>query len=228
MAQHEHPDEHSHERASGAAASMIANDRWFDLITTVLLAISALASAWSAYQASRWSGEQANGYNHADALRAESLRQSNRALQEVQVDVTTFVVWSLATSERDQRAADALRARFRPEFTRAFDRWLSRSASRELPAGTPFTEAEYQVAAQREGERLTAEAEKSTASAQRANQISDNFIFSVVLFTTVGFFGGMQVKAARLPVRRALLILTSGLMIFSFLVMLRLPQNVGF
>lgn len=211
-----------------AAAPRVANDRWFDVVTTFLLAGAALASAWSAYQAGRWSGEQAHGYNQATALRSESLRQSNRALQEAQVDVTSFVIWSFAVSEHNSVAAEALRARFRPEFKPAFERWRGRDASRDLPAGTPFSEAEYHLAAQRDGERLTAEAERSTASAQRANQTSDNFIFSVVLFTTVGFFGGIQLKAARVLVRRVLLTLTCALMIFSLLVMLRLPQNIGF
>ena len=42
-----------------------------ELLATILLAIAAVATAWSSYQSSRWSGVQAIDFSHANAARVE-------------------------------------------------------------------------------------------------------------------------------------------------------------
>jgi hypothetical protein len=214
------------DRPATAAPGQL-DEHTFDLVTAILLATAALASAWSAYQATRWSGEQANNYSRASAQRTESLRAANRAAQQIQVDVTTFTTWVMARGENKLRLAEFLRTRFRREFAPAFEAWLQ-SAPGAIPAGTPFERPEYQVAAQREATRLTGEADAATEAARRANQLSDNFVFAVVLFTVVVFFGGIQTKTDSLWLRRTLLGLAGLILIIALFLMLRLPQNIGF
>jgi hypothetical protein len=50
---------------------------WVEVVSTVVLAVAALAIAWSGYQASRWTGEQAKAFSRANAARVESTRWSN-------------------------------------------------------------------------------------------------------------------------------------------------------
>jgi hypothetical protein len=215
--------------AHGDGVTPSARAARLELATALLLAFATLGSAWSAYQAARWSGEQAGAYSRASALRAESIRASERAFQLSQIDVTTFVVWALARGQENMRVADFLRERFRRELLPAFERWRGLGRAKgEIPQGTPFDLPEYRPAAYREAERLTNQAEAAAAEALHANQLSDNFVFAVVLFTTGVFFAGIQTKTSAPWLQNALLGLSAALLLGASLFMLRLPQNIGF
>ena len=64
-------------------------DRWFQVVTAIMLGVVAVATAWSGYQATRWAGEQSTLYAQASALRVESTR--TRHLQ----DNTNYTTLSL-------------------------------------------------------------------------------------------------------------------------------------
>lgn len=37
-------------------------ERWFEVVTAIMLGVVAVATAWSGYQATRWAGEQSTLY----------------------------------------------------------------------------------------------------------------------------------------------------------------------
>ncbi|HET7519368.1 MAG TPA: hypothetical protein VFN05_17095, partial [Actinomycetes bacterium] len=43
---------------------------WIEVVSPIVLALAAVAIAWSGYQASRWTGEQAKAFSRANAARA--------------------------------------------------------------------------------------------------------------------------------------------------------------
>ena len=45
-------------------------NRWFEVVTAIMLGVVAVATAWSGYQATRWDGEQSTRYAQASVLRA--------------------------------------------------------------------------------------------------------------------------------------------------------------
>jgi hypothetical protein len=45
-----------------------------EVVATVLLAVAAVATAWSGYQATRWNGEQAKASGTTNRLRIEAAR----------------------------------------------------------------------------------------------------------------------------------------------------------
>ena len=63
--------------------------RWIDTAGAVLLALAlaAVATAWSSYQASRWTGEQAKTFSAANAARIESTKDADLANSQTQVDI---------------------------------------------------------------------------------------------------------------------------------------------
>jgi hypothetical protein len=67
------------------------SDERLEMFAAVLLALAAVATAWSSYQASRWNGEQANAFSRANAARIESTRASGLAEAQTQIDVATFI-----------------------------------------------------------------------------------------------------------------------------------------
>ena len=64
-----------------------------ELLATILLAMAAVATAWSTYQSTQWRGQQAADNSKASAARIESSEASTRAGQLTQVDIATFTQW---------------------------------------------------------------------------------------------------------------------------------------
>jgi len=95
-----------------------------EIISTVLLAFAAVATAWSSYQATRWHGEQAIASGRTNAIRIEASRAETLAAAETEIDVATFIQWIDARAAEDTELADFYRQRFRDEFQPAFDAWL--------------------------------------------------------------------------------------------------------
>jgi hypothetical protein len=203
-------------------------DAWIELIAAVVLSTAALGSAWSAYQAARWSGLQTIAFGKANALRAESVRVSNQALQQSQIDVTVFVAWVQSRAQKNTAAAEFIQARFRREFVPAFEAWARTRAAGEVPPGTPFARPEYQLASSRQAEQLGARSDGMFAEALRFNQTSDNFVFAVVLLTSAIFFAGVESKIDSLRIRKVLLTLALLLLGAGLIFMGRLPQTVQF
>ena len=205
-------------------------ERIIEIVTAVILSLATVASAWSAYQATRWSGEQSIRFGEANTLRSESVRASNRANQETAVDVNVFVAWVNAISAGDRRQAGFLAARFRPEFKPAFKAWLDqpRPAAQRIPAGTPFAMPEYRLASEAESEALAEQATERFSAAKDANQTGDNFVLTAVLFASVLFFAGIATKFSSFRVKIAIVVLGLAMFLLGAGIQLTLPQNIGF
>jgi hypothetical protein len=72
------------------------------------------------------------------------------------------------------------------------------------------------------------EAEQAQARSAEANQISDNFVLSIVLFTTVLFFAGIASQLSTISVRRVVIALAFIVWVVAVGFLLSLPPNVGF
>jgi hypothetical protein len=177
-----------------------------DLLATVLLAVAAVATAWSSYQSARWSGLQTINFSQANAARVESTRASTRAGQLSQVDVLTFTQWANAYAEGNEMLRDFYFDRFRDEFRPAVQAWIATRPLQNPDAPpTPFVLPEYRVAEDSQAERLLAEAERFAASARESNQRSDNYVLAVVLFAAALFFAGISTKLSNPQQRLAVL-----------------------
>ena len=194
-----------------------ASDR-IELISTIALAIATILTAWSAFQAGKWSGTQAINFSEAGAARTESTRADTRAGQQIQIDVAMYIDWVTAISEDlqsgeitldDAAAYEPTRGtvsgflyqRFRAEFLPAVDAWLATNPIDNVDAPpTPFTmvdetgEPIYVNNLETEAERLTAVADGKAAAARTANQNGDNYVLTMVLFASVLFFAGVSSK----------------------------------
>jgi hypothetical protein len=185
-----------------------------ELLATVLLAIAAVATAWSSYQSARWSGIQTIDFSKANAARVESTRASTEAGQQTQVDVLTFTQWANAYAVGDERLTRFYFNRFRDEFKPAARAWVQTRPLRNPSAPpTPFAMPEYRIAKEAEARRLVAEAERETAAARESNQRSDNYVLAVVLFAAALFFAGISTKLSASNQR--LVVLALGYAIFA-------------
>jgi hypothetical protein len=172
-----------------------------EAVATVILALAAVATAWSGYQASRWHGEQAIAFSHANAARVESTRASNLANAQTEIDVATFTQWVDAYARHESRLADFYRRRFRGEFQPAVAAWVATHPLENPNAPlTPFPMPNYRLAAAARADRLEVAAEAS-----RDIQQANDYVLAVVLFSAALFFGGISTRLQR-PGPRAVLL----------------------
>jgi hypothetical protein len=184
-----------------------------ELLATILLAIAAVATAWSSYQSSRWSGVQAIDFSRANAARVESSRASTEAGQQTQVDVLTFTQWVNAYAAKETRLVNFYFDRFRSEFKPAVSAWIATEPLKNPKAPpTPFSMPQYKLASKAESQKLLGEAEAATAEARESNQRSDNYVLAVVLFAASLFFAGISTKLT-IP-RQRIALLSLGYVLF--------------
>jgi hypothetical protein len=166
-----------------------------EVVSTVLLALAAVATAWSGYQSTRWNGEQTKASSRTNAIRIDAARAQGLAEAQTQIDVATFTQWVDAYARRETELADFYFKRFRNEFGPAVDAWLAtRPLENPNAPLTPFAMPEYRLASAAEAERLDAEAETSSATVRRNIQRASNYVLGVVLFSVSLFFAGMSTK----------------------------------
>jgi hypothetical protein len=209
------------------SASPSRTDR-LEILATVLLALAAVGTAWSSYQASRWNGEQAKSFSRATATRIESTRASSRADAQTQIDVATFTQWVNAYALKQTELADFYFRRFRKEFKPAVTAWIATRPLRNADAPlTPFAMPEYRLAARAEAERLEADAEVLAAKARTDVQRATNYVLGVVLFAVALFFAGMSTKLRSRRLQAVLLGLGTTIFLGTVVWLATLPVSIS-
>jgi hypothetical protein len=91
-----------------------------EIIEAVILALVAVATAWSGYQAARWYGRRVALYSEANRFRVEAEMLATLAGQERIYDNEGFNAWVGATLDGKTELAQFYERRFRPEYRPAF------------------------------------------------------------------------------------------------------------
>jgi hypothetical protein len=177
-----------------------------EALSAFLLALAAVATAWSGYQAARWGGVQATATANANAARLEASRASATGGQLVQVDIGTFFQAVDAFAADDAELFDFYVERMRPEFRPVFDEWVALEPRTNPDAPlSPFELESYSVAQLEDAQRLNRVAEQETADAADARSRADNYTVAVVFLAAALFFAGISTKFSTTRARVALL-----------------------
>lgn len=197
-----------------------------EVAATILLSLATVASAWSVYQATRWSGLQAITFGEAGALRTEATRMTSIAARKITVDAGLFVNYAVAINERNEKLAAFLRERFPPRLAAAVDAWLkTRPLADPAAPRSPFEMKEYSLPELDEVNRLNDKADRKVAEAKQANQTGDNYILLTVMFSSVLFFGGICVKFRSFKLELAMLIIGAIIFVNAFVLLLSYPAR---
>jgi hypothetical protein len=218
----------STEAATDHAVDDASGRDWTETIATVLLALAAVAIAWSSYQATRWNGEATKAGATTNAIRIDAARAEGLAEAQREVDVATFTQWVNAYSRHETRLADFYLERFRAEFRPAVAAWIGTRPLKNAAAPlTPFDMPEYRQAASAEAGRLDVEAEGSAGTMQRNIQRASNYVLAVVLFAVALFFAGMSTKLQGPRLRVALVSLAGVILLGTATWMATSPVTVA-
>ncbi|MGH9252370.1 MAG: hypothetical protein ACRD0W_23055 [Acidimicrobiales bacterium] len=203
-------------------------EKRFEIVATILLALTALATAWSGYQASLWDGIQSSNYTQASALRTQGSLKHTEANQFRLADLSVFENFIDATLDGDTELADFYRQRFRDEFEPAFAAWtaLDPLTNPDAPP-SPLAMPEYRLADDQEAGDLTARAEAKFKEGEDANSISDTFTATTLFFAAALFFAAISERFSYPRARAALLGLAVVGLIGGTALMLTQPVTSG-
>lgn len=199
----------SHGEPSSGMLDSVGID-WVDVIASLVMALAALLTAWSAFQSDQWGDQMSFSLAQGSAARTEATREYTRAGQLTEVDVASFYAWlELLQNDVESGAVDVSSGytpdpdtfsgfaylRFRPDFAVAVDAWLQLQPLQNLDAPpTPFRMDEYRIPEAEEAERLEAEADAKYAEAQSADAYDDKYVLSTIVFAAVFLFAGLSTK----------------------------------
>jgi hypothetical protein len=95
-----------------------------EILEAILLAVVAIATALSGFQAALFDGESAKEYATSSRLRTEANGVQLTANQTLVYNAGTFTAWLQAYDAGDKSLQDLLARRFTPEYKKAFDAWV--------------------------------------------------------------------------------------------------------
>jgi hypothetical protein len=212
-----------HEGARHAAR----REQIFEIGEAVLLALVAIATAWSGYQAARWDGRSAELYGHSSTLRVTAEGDQAAAGQELLYDAAIFNSWLTAKQAGDEKLASFLEAHFRPEYRVAFDAWIKTDPFNNpaAPAG-PILMPEYH---NRLEERAVATGDQATRtfdSGMQARHVGEEFVRITVVLAVVLFLIAISQRFAVFGVRVGLLGVAVALLGFCLYSLATFPRLI--
>ncbi|MFS0701524.1 hypothetical protein AB6N24_16250 [Cellulomonas sp. 179-A 4D5 NHS] len=198
-----------------------------DITALAILTVTAVLTAWSGFEASKWGGEMSIAFSRASSQRIEAARWTATADAARGYDLQTFALYVEAVARDDTELATFVQARFADRFRPAFDEWLATRPLQDPDAPpSPFALDSYQPPGVAEAAEADARADAYFDAALRNNQRGDNYTLLTVLFALVLFFTAMSERAKRTLPRRGLLVLAGGLFVLGVVLLATFPKIV--
>jgi hypothetical protein len=199
-------------------------ERVLEILAVLLMSVTTLATAWSGYQAARWSGEQSQSFARASATRIKAQQQTTAAGQLRIDDLLYFNGWLDARLAGNRPLAAIYERRFRPEFVPAFRAWLAqRPFTNPRATPGPLYVPQYRLAETARAAQLDEQADELYLEGTQARSNDDKYILSTVFFAGVLFFAGISLRVLWRPLRVVVLALASTMLFVGVGFVLSLP-----
>lgn len=165
------------------------HSKWLEvleIVEAIVLAMVAIATAWSGYQAAKWDGLQDELYEQSTKLRVQAQGSASRGGQEQIYDASNVTEWLKAESGGQTKLAGLFEKRVRPEVRPAFEAWKKTDPlnNPDAPPG-PLMMPEYHNAHLEEASKISEEAAKLFEQGAAARSTSDKYVRVTVLLATV-------------------------------------------
>jgi hypothetical protein len=186
------------ETEAGAAAP---SDKWrarHELLAVILLSVTTILTAWSAFESSKWGGAMSISFSQASAARIEAASLRGTANERTALQVGLWVQWVNAVGSDNTKVASFLEDRFPEPLATAQSDWLATDPLKSEGAPqSPFAMPSFVVPESTEATQADARADELFATALRNNQRGDNYTLLTVLFAAVLFFTAMSSRLER-------------------------------
>jgi hypothetical protein len=196
-----------------------------EIIEALILALVAVATAWSGYQAAKWAGRRAENYAQASRLRVTAEGLATLAGQERIYDSDTFNSWLAAKLDGKKEAAEFFERRFRDEYRPAFAAWMSTDPFKnaQAPPG-PIFMPDYHNAKHEQFLGLNKQAAEVADQGTKSGETGDQYVRITVLLATVLLITAIGQRFHFKSVRVAFMILASLLLCLPLWQLLVLPR----
>jgi hypothetical protein len=177
-----------------------------EIVEAIVLALVAILTAWSGFQAAQWDGKNALYYEQAIKYHLLATRQTTYAGQLVIYNANTFTAWGAATTEGNTALAAYYSKRFTPDYRVAFDAWLKLDPAHnpKAPPGPAYV-SQYHNPAAAKAKQLDNVGDATFDRGTEARHTADEYIRGTVLLATILFLIAIGQRFKVKGVRHALL-----------------------
>lgn len=209
-----------HKAALPSAAHWI-----LETLEAIVLAIIAISTAWSGYQAALWTGLQAEKYGVASRLRVQAEGSTITANQERLYNASTVAEWLKAEAQGQKPLADLFERRLLPEFRPAFEAWKNTDPLNNPNAPpSPQLMAEFHSSKTEEATKLNERATETFEQGNVARNHSDEYVRVTVTLATLLLLISIAQRFKIHAVRVGMAVLVLLLLCLPIYRILTLPQ----
>jgi hypothetical protein len=199
--------------------------RVLGVVEVVLLAVVAIATAWSGFQAAKWDGRQTELYGEATAARFQAEELDSLALTELTSDASLLTAWLEARDAGDAELQTLLEKRMSPEYNRSFVAWLETDpfVNADAPAG-PAVMPGYENRFRAQASSINDEAKAAFDTGTEARERGEKYVRNTVLLATVLFVAAIAQRFTDPLLRGILNGVGLALLIFAVVSLASLPR----
>lgn len=196
-----------------------------EILEAIILALVAVATAWSGYQAAQWDGHQAELYTESNILNVKAETLIVEDGQAAIYNTNTLNAWINAKIQGHEDIASFYERRFLPEFKPAFDAWIKLDPinNSQAPPGPRYM-SEYHSSLLDEANELSEEASSKFEQGTKARATADDYIRNTVFLATVLVLTAISQRFEIKSIRTGLIILSFGLLFIGILSLIMLPR----
>jgi len=199
--------------------------RVLGVVEVVLLAVVAIATAWSGFQAAKWDGRQTELYGEATAARFQAEELDSLALTELTSDASLLTAWLEARDAGDAELQTLLEKRMSPEYNRSFVAWLETDPfeNADAPAG-PAVMPGYENRFRAQASSINDGAKAAFDTGTEARERGEKYVRNTVLLATVLFVAAIAQRFTDPLLRGILNGVGLVLLIFAVVSLASLPR----
>ena len=202
--------------------------RWeeiIEILEVLLLALAAIATAWSGYQAAKGDGHQSLLYSEASVDRVQANTAATLGQQRLAADGAMFSAWLQARATNNPQLQAMFVQRFSPEYRTAFAAWLDTEpfTNPAAPPGPGYM-PQYHNPQAEQAKQLNEQAAVAEEAGTSARHTAEEYVRATVLFALVLFLVAVGQRFRVRGVRVATIAIAFGLFTYALYDMATLPR----
>lgn len=215
----------SHLREHGSNGEGHARAEILEILEAILLAVVAVATALSGYQAARFDGISGKDYATASRYRVQSEQASLTSNQTLIYNSGTLTAWLQATTSHDTALAKILERRFTPNYEIAFKAWLKTDplTNPDAPPGPRYI-PQYKDPLITQANALSAKSTEAYNHGVESRDTADNYVRLTVILAAVLFLIAIGQRFRIRGVRFAVLGIAGGLIVYASVLLATYPR----
>jgi hypothetical protein len=197
-----------------------------EVFEAIVLALVAITTAWSGYQAARWDGRQDFLYGRASKLRVEAQGLEVRGNQVRFYDASTVAAWLQAQAHGDTKLAELFERRLMPELRPAFQAWKDTDPIHNPNApASPMLMPQYHDATMEQSANLNQRAAEFFEQGTEAREYADRYVRVTVFLATVLLLAALSQRFRTPQIRVGLIVLGFLILISQVWRVVTLPRS---